>query len=241
MRFFASQFLFSFLAMGVLFLAACMGGPITPEQHSTPALDSLLADIVVLNGEEAIPPGTKATDTIPATSKPAKIKLVNDLDYSADFLKELTYAGIAENIELVDSFLILEQTDSFVFPVPIPKGNWANFVASKAGYLYSLDVSSANYTTLDFNFELRKGRHTLDQISGKADLSPGFLLGSESDEDPETGSNYFASEYHFENKACTFNIRIGDDESVKKVKLIKLCKSGKYNISLEDCPVLLEK
>jgi hypothetical protein len=227
-------------AMAVLLLPACTGGGITPEQHSTPALDSLLADSSLM-GEDSKSPANEATETYPNNVKPAKIKLANDLDYSADFLKGLTYAGLAKNIELVDSFIILEQTDSFVFPMPIPKGNWVNFVASKAGYLYSLDVSRANYSTLDFNFELRKGRQTVDQISGKADLSPSFLLGSESDEDPETGSSFFASEYHFENKECTFNIRIGDDKGVKKVKLIKQCKAGKYNIALEDCPILLEK
>jgi hypothetical protein len=226
--------------MGVLLLASCGGGSLTPDQHSTPALDSLLADTSLL-GEEAIAQANQANDTTPGNVKPAKIKLANDLDYSADFLKKLTYAGLAENIELADSFIILEQTDTFVFPMLLPKAKWTNFVASKQGYLYSLDVSRANYTTLDFNFELRKNRQTIDQLRGKADLNPGFLLGSESDEDPETGSSYFASEYYFEHKECSFNIRIGDDEGVKKVKLIKLCKSGKYNIDLENCPVLLEK
>jgi hypothetical protein len=232
--------------MGALLLVACNGGSITPEQHSTPSLDSLLADTSLL-GEEAIAPARPSNDTLPGNTKPAKIKMANDLYYSANFLKKLTYAGLAENIELADSLIILEQTDTFVFPMLLPlaplgkAAKWTNFLASKQGYLYSLDLSMANYTTLDFNFELRKNRQTVDQIRGKADLNPGFLLGSESDEDETTGNSYFASEYHFESPECSFNIRIGDDEGVKKVKLIKQCKAGKYNITLEDCPILLEK
>ncbi len=246
MRFIASQFFITCSALGIMFFASCGSGGITPEQHSTPALDSLLADTSLM-GEEAIAQAGQANDTTQGNAKPAKIKLANDLDYSADFLKKLTYAGIAENIEMADSFIILEQADTVVFPMPLPlaplgkAAKWTNFVASKQGYLYSLDVSMANYTTLDFNFELRKNRQTVDQLRGKADLNPGFLLGSESDEDEATGTSYFASEYYFESKECNFNIRIGDDEGVKKVKLIKLCKTGKYNIALEDCPILLEK
>ncbi len=172
---------------------------------------------------------------------PAKLSLKNDLDYSAQFLKELTYAGLAKQIELADSLIILDAADTFAFPMDLPLDEWKNFVAAKQGYLYSLDVSRSNYTTLDFNFELRKGRQTVDQLRGKADIGPGFLLGSESDEDPETGSSYFASEYRFEGQNCSFSIRLGGDEGVQKVKLVKQCKSGKYNIDLDNCPVLLEK
>ena len=225
--------------MGALLLPSCIGDFGKTPQHSTPALDSLLADSALM-GEAAIAPA-KEEATAPGSTKPAKIKMANDLDYSADFLKKLTYANIAENIELADSFIILEQTDTFVFPQILPKDKWTNFVASKGGYLYSLDVSRANYTTLDFNFELRKGHQTIDQIRGKADLNPGFVLASEPDEDESTGSTYPANEYHFENPDCTFSIRLGDDEGVKKVKLIKLCKSSNHNIALENSPILLEK
>ncbi len=227
-------------ACATLLAASCGGGFGENKQHSTPALDSLLADTTLM-GEAAIAPANETEATTPSSSKPSKIKVKNDLDYAATFLTKLTYAGLAENIELADSLLILEQTDTVVFPMDLPKEKWTNFVAMKSGTLYSLDVSRANYTTLDFNFELRKGKQTIDQIKGKANLNPGFVLGSESDEDESTGNSYFASEYHFESPDCTFSIRLGDDEGVKKVKLIKQCKSGKFNIALEDCPVLLEK
>lgn len=225
--------------MGALLLPSCGSDVGKIPQHSTPALDSLLADTSLM-GEDAVAPA-KETAEVEVSSTPAKLTLQNDLDYSAVFLKKLTYAGLAKNIELLDSLLILEQKDSFVFPMDLPKAKWVNFVAMKSGYMYALDVSRANYTTLNFNFELRKGRTTIDQIRGKADLNPGFVLGSESDEDDRTGISYFANEYFFEDDACSFSIRIGDDAGIKKVKIIKECKSGKYNIALEDCPVLLEK
>jgi hypothetical protein len=227
-------------AMGAMLLPSCGGGLSENKQHSTPALDSLLADTALL-GEEAIAPANETEEGTPSNVKPAKIKMANDLDYSADFLKKLTYANLAKNIELADSFIILEQTDTFVFPMLLPKAKWTNFVASKQGYLYSLDVSRVNYTTLDFNFELRKGRQTVDQIRGKADLNPGFVLASEPDEDESTGSTYPANDYYSESPECTFSIRVGDDMGIKKVKLIKLCKSEKYNIALENSPILLEK
>lgn len=228
------------LAYATLLAASCGGGFGENKQHSTPALDSLLADTALM-GEAVIAPANVTDATTQGSTKPSKIKVKNDLDYAAAFLTKLTYAGLAENIELADSLLILEQTDTFVFPMDLPKAKWTNFVAMKSGTLYSLDVSRINYTTLDFNFELRKGKQTIDQIKGKADLNPSFMLGSESDEDESTGNSYFASEYYFESPDCTFSIRLGDDEGVKKVKLIKQCKSGKFNIALEDCPVLLEK
>ena len=99
----------------------------------------------------------------------------------------------------------------------------------------------ANYTTLDFNFELRKNRQTIDQLRGKADLNPGFVLAAETDEDPVTGTEYVSTVYEFESKNCIFNIRIGNVEGIKKVKLYKQCKTGKFNFELEDCPILLEK
>ncbi len=226
--------------MGILLLPSCSGGLPENQQHSTPALDSLLTDTVLL-GEEAIAPAKEAAEAAPSNVKPAKIKMANDLDYSADFLKKLTYANLAKNIELVDSFIILEQRDTFIFPIPLKKGNWTNFVASKGGYLYSLDVSMANYTTLDFNFELRKGRQTVEQLSGKSDLNPGFILAAETDEDLVSGTEYVSNVYEYESTDCVFNIRIGDDEGVKKVRLYKACKTSKYNIDLENCPILLEK
>ncbi len=229
-------------AMCCLQFCACSGGLGENKQHSTPALDSLLADTALL-GDDAIAPSTETRhpEQQPSGIKPAKITLQNDLDYSANFLKKLTYANLAEHIELADSFMIFEQIDTFVFPMVLKMGEWTNFMANKQGYLYSLDVSLSNYTTLDFNFELRKGRQTVDQLKGKADLNPGFVLAAETDEDPVTGTEYVSMVYEFESKGCVFNIRIGNDEGIKKVKLFKQCNPGKYPIALEDCPVLLEK
>lgn len=226
-------------AMGNLFFTACGGGG-TAEQHSTPALDSLLADSSLMGGEAVLPENGQGGEAN-GNNKPAKLAIKNDLDYAPEFLKELTYSGIAKQITLSDSLLILEGTDTMVFPRDLPKDKWSNFVAMKAGYMYSLDISKVNYTTVEFNFELRKGRQVADQIKGKASLNPGFFLGSESDDDPESGTSYFANEYHFESPDCSLNIRLGEDEGVKKVKLIKQCKSGKFNIALADSPILLEK
>jgi hypothetical protein len=240
MPFIQRVILFSCCAMGAQLLPSCTGDLGKTPQHSTPALDTLLADSALV-GEEAIAPAEQPKDTTPAKVKPAKITMSNDLDYSADFLKKLTYANVAKNIELADSFLILEGTDTMVFPMLLPKAKWTNFVAMKGGYFYSLDISSANYTTLDFNFELRKGKLTIVQLKGKADLNPGFVLAAETDEDPVSGTEYVTNVYEFESPDCVFNIRLGDDEGLKKVKIFKQCKAGKHNIALEDCPILLEK
>ena len=227
--------------MVVLLLAACGGGFGENKQHSTPALDSLLADTALM-GEAAIAPANETEDILPGSGKPAKLTIKNDLDYSAEFLKKLTYAGLAKNIELADSLLILEQMDTAVFPMDLPKGKWTKFIGVKdKRHVFSLDVARINYTTLDFNLEILKDFKTAEQVIGKADLHPGFVLASEIDEDKLTGTSYPAAEYHFESPNCTLSIRLGNDGGLLKAKLIKQCKSSKYDISLDDCPVLREK
>ncbi len=242
MRLSLATVLFFCFAIGALNFHACKNGWGDNKQHSTPALDSLLADTALM-GDQAILPKNEnpPQNGSIASGKRAKINLKNDLDYSQNFLKELTYLGLAENIELADSLMILEGKDSFLFPLDLPRGKWTNFIAMKEGYIYSLDVSRINFTTLDFNFELRRGNKTISQFKGKADLRPGFVLGSESDDDPAEGHSYFSNAYDFQDENCFVSIRLGDDEGVKKVKLEKNCKNGKYNIDLENCPVLLEK
>ncbi len=150
-------------------------------------------------------------------------------------------SGLANEFELADSMIIVEKQDTFFFPMEISWRQWANFMAVKDGFTYSLDIAKLDYTTLGFNFELRKGNQTIDQLTGQADLDPGFFLGSESDEDNQSGVSYFCNEYTFENQNCSFTIRLGDDEGIWKVKVIKNCESGRYDIALDDCPVLLEK
>jgi hypothetical protein len=226
-----STVLFFCFAIGALNFHACKNGWGDNKQHSTPALDSLLADTALMGDQAILPKNESLPQNGPiASEKPAKI-----------FLKELTYLGLAKNIELADSLMILEGKDSFLFPLYLPRGKWTNFIAIKEGYIYSLDVSRINFTTLDFNFELRRGNKTISQFKGKADLRPGFVLGSESDDDPAEGHSYFSNAYDFQDESCFVSIRLGDDEGVKKVKVEKNCKNDKYNIDLENCPVLLEK
>ena len=230
------------LSTGFLFFMACSDKVRPTPQTSTPELDRLLEDSAFAENGKMKPMADTSTPGLsdsPVT--PAKIVVQEDSEYGAAFLNQLSMAGLAKSFELTDSLIIVEDKDTFFFPETLPKGDWVNFMAMKSGYAYSLDLARINYTTLDFNFELRKGNATIDQILGKAVLSPGFILAAESDEDPVTGISYFSDEYFFKNETCEVSIRVGDDEGIRKVKMIKNCKSGKYNIALEDCPVLLEK
>ncbi len=212
------------------------------NQSSTPELDSLLAEL-----EQEEIPAPPVIEPSPApiedtdSESPAKITLQDDSKYSKTFLNKLSYSGLANEFELADSLLIVEKLDTFVFPMELPENEWTNFIAVKGGYTLSLDVARLNFSTLGFNYELRKGNQTIDQINGEAHINTGFFLGSESDEDPQTGASYFCDEYTFEKQNCYFAIRLGNDEGIRKVKIIKDCESGKYDIALEDCPVLLEK
>lgn len=224
-------------AMAATFLCSCGGGDKKPSANAK-ELDSLLN---ALDAEDMPPAVLEETGSPAPSGPPARLTMLDDKDYSPAFLTKLATFGLAKNIELADSFLILEKRDTFVFPMEIPLGEWTNFMAVKKGVAYSLDLSKVNFTSLEFNFELRKAGQTLDQLTGRADLSPGFLLGNELDEDDQTGTVYPANEYVFENENCLLSIRLGNDEGIQKVKIIKNCKSGKYDIALEDCPVLLEK
>lgn len=170
-----------------------------------------------------------------------KIILHDDTKYSAEFLTDLAHLGDIKQIELIDSLLIFEKMDTFRFPLDLPENTWFHFFAIKNGLTYALDLKQVNFTTLSFNLEQRRSGQVVDQLTGKAHLNAGFFLGSESDEDDQTGISYFSNDYYFEDEKCSLNIRLGYDEGLKKVKLSKTCATGQFDIDLDDCPVLLEK
>lgn len=207
----------------------------TPEQDQTQAP----ADTVIFFNDHSEPSATEPDEFV--HENPTKIILHDDSKYSPVFLTDLANLGDIKQIELIDSLLIFEKLDTFQFPLDLPEGKWFHFFAIRQGFAYSLDLKQINYTTLKFNLEQRMAGQILDQLTGEAHLNAGFFIGSESDEDDQTGISYFSNDYYFEDEKCSLNIRLGYDEDIKKVKLSKTCSTGKYDIDLDDCPVLLEK
>ncbi len=240
MRFFFSrQWILCCLALAWLLMDACNSN-VPPPVEAVLTADSLVTavpDTVFGNASES----GGASSAVPA--KMAKLDIENPDLFSPEFLQALANSGLAEHFELTDSFLIVNHQDTIAFyPQDLPLHEWRNFAAIKGGYLYSLDVARVNLSDLEFNFELLKSGTPVDQIKGKAQLVPAaIILAAEAETDDRTGEGYLSTTYVFEDERCRFDIRIGGEEGELKVKVIKMCKSGKFDIELDKCPTLLEK
>ena len=81
----------------------------------------------------------------------------------------------------------------------------------------------------------------INNKSGRATLGSLFFLGSETDDDDETGDGYLSVEYWDNSGDCSFAIRIGekDDKGKLRAKIKLYCKDDKLkNIGLDDNPTL---
>jgi hypothetical protein len=164
-------------------------------------------------------------------------------DYSNSFLKEMEKQGM-NNISLVDSFLILGQTDTVTFPQTPKIGTKTILTAKKGELAIALTVNRINQTTIDYKIEMVEFGNASYNYEGQADLNPRFYFGAETDESSLSGISYLSTQFSDSQDSCYTYIRLGKEEDSGPYllgKLIKNCNGKLRNIDLEDFPTLVEK
>jgi hypothetical protein len=104
----------------------------------------------------------------------------------------------------------------------------------------ALTVKRVNYTTVAYKIEMVEFGKSSHNQSGQADMVSSFFLGTESDEDVQTGEGYFVTEYiESRDKDCYTHIRLGDDN--ERAKIIKTCNGKIRDITLDNFKTLRRK
>lgn len=164
-------------------------------------------------------------------------------DYSMSFLNAMKESGM-DNVSLVDSFLILNRTDTVVFP-QIPKvGKKTILTAKKDNLAIALRIKRINQTTIDYKIEMVEFGKASYNYKGQADLIPRFYFGAETDESSLSGFSYLSTEFSINQDSCYTYIRLGREENSGKYllgKIIKNCNGKIRDIDLDNFPTLIEK
>lgn len=166
--------------------------------------------------------------------------IINDKSqYDQSFIEGLSEYN--EQLKLIENYILVGQ-DTVYFPEDLQLNKETIFKGTKDNKNFVLSVTRTNLTSLNYTFQiLDKDSKTLNNKSGRATLGTMFFLGSETDEDNDSGEEYLSVEYWDKSEVCTFAIRIGErDQNGKLRAKIKLnCKNNKSkNIDLIDNPTL---
>lgn len=176
----------------------------------------------------------------PDTPRKETVVIVKDKnDYSATFLSDLR-KSMFKKIELLDSLLIIESRDTIQFAFEPVFGESVLYTGKKDNLVIALTLTRKNYTTVNYKLEMVEFGKASFNKTGEADVSSSFYLGSESDEDAQTGELYFVAEYSSHDADnCDIHIRVSDEK--KRCKLIKTCNGKIRDINLNTFPALVEK
>lgn len=159
--------------------------------------------------------------------------------YGQSFIDGLS--GYDEPLQLVENYLLVGQ-DTVYFPEEVPRNSKTLFKGTKDQKSFVLAVTRTNLTNLDYTFQLLdKDGRPIESRSGTAVLGSLFFLGSETDDDDETGEGYLSAEYSDPSPDCSFAIRIGEKDGNGKLRAkIKLHyeHNESRNIDLDDHPTL---
>ncbi len=146
-----------------------------------------------------------------------------------------------EPIKLIENFILVGQ-DTVYFPEDLYLNKETIFKGTKDKKNFVLSLTRTNLTSLNYTFQiLDKDFKTINNKSGRATLGSLFFLGSETDDDDETGDGYLSVEYWDNSADCSFAIRIGekDDNGKLRAKIKLYCKDNNLkNIGLDDNPTL---
>lgn len=180
----------------------------------------------------------------PSTDPQRKATVVvkNTADYSEAFIAGLRESTGFRKFNLEDSLLIVDNQDTILFPQSVKFGDEILFTGRKGELAIALRVKRINYSTVSYVLEMVEFGKSHHNQNGTADLSSGFFLGSESDE--ENGELYMVDEFIDQRDDCLLKIRIGNapGNSISLVcKIVKNCNGKLKNITLTNFPALQEK
>lgn len=170
-------------------------------------------------------------------------KIKNAEDYSADFVEGLKKQNLDEVVLEGNSLTIDGETIAFPkYPV---FGKSTVLVGKKENLTITLTVNRINQTTINYNLTMMENGKGLKKFEGKANISPTFYLGAESDESSISKLMYFVDDYSVMEENCFISIRLGKEEaeSGQKLlgKLIKNCNGEFADIDLDNFPNLVEE
>lgn len=153
---------------------------------------------------------------------------------SAGFIDKLKTSGCAGSIDIIDSILILDKSDTAFFPRILGTEN-ERFTGAASKQKIQLIVKRTSYTTLAFNLSFREENKQIT-FRGEASLQPCFFMASEIDETTE-GDSYTADEYTYTSADGKEQIsfRVGESDGAA-IKLIVL--SPNISLELDNSPVL---
>ena len=160
--------------------------------------------------------------------------------YSKEFLDGLVNSGMSNKFMLIDNLLIVDNKDTSRLPSFVEAGKPRTLTGCNGKDCYTLTLEKVNFSTLKYKCDINKGGKTMT-ISGEADMSPLFFLGSEVLTDEVKETDYAAFDYSEQNKDCFFSFRIGNNKGVLGCKIIMTCKDETKNVTLNDSPLLKVK
>ena len=190
-------------------------------------------------------PEFRQLDSDKSSSDPqrkATVVVKNTADYSEAFIAGLRESTGFRKFNLEDSLLIVDNQDTILFPQSVKFGDEIQFTGRKGELVIALRVKRINYSTVSYTLEMVEFGKSHHNQKGTADLSSGFFLGSESDE--QNGEMYMVDEFIDQRDDCLLKIRIGNAPGNRNslvCKVVKNCNGKLKNITLTNFPALQEK
>lgn len=164
--------------------------------------------------------------------KSNKLYIKDEARYEKSFVDGLKAfsKGQKEHLQLIDDLLIVEK-EKYSLPSEIETGKQYFFSRKETDRQTELILKRYNLSSLEFNLKITFTGGNIEKKSGIVTLNPMFFLGAESDEDKETGSEYFVTVYSHEDKDKYTYIKIGENENNKLQARVQLKE-------VEDIPTL---
>jgi hypothetical protein len=195
------------------------------------ALPIVILCIAAKPGNDAL---ARCASTAGDDSVKTKVTVNREGICNPQFIAALKTSGCAGSVDIIDSMLILEKTDTAFFPRLLATEN-ERFMGATSKQTIQLIVKRTSYSSLAFNLSFREGNKQTT-FRGEAHLRPCFFLASEIDETPQ-GDSYSADEYVYTSADGKEQIsfRVGESDGAA-IKLIVL--SPQISLELEQSPVL---
>jgi hypothetical protein len=162
--------------------------------------------------------------------------------YSVSFLKSLKPQKAHWKFYLDGERFIFNNLDTVLFPNALPPDKVIFLTGVKGDLKINLYVKRILLSTIDYKIEVIKNNNPPIIKSGLADLSPYFFIRSKTDEVDSTRFSSESTEYWDTNGDYLTSIRIGKARDNDKLLLGKVeCKLRSIELTLDNCPTLIEK